>query len=110
MRVDSPWAICYFKAVLGSSPRNLAHCTSPNQYNGLKLTTERSDWRSKGLSLAFFIWEGRYRNEEKLRLHGFNNLTKALSFNIYDVCYAKSQREQQDYVHYIDAVQLRAAH
>ncbi|HHT73062.1 MAG TPA: adenosylmethionine decarboxylase [Firmicutes bacterium] len=40
--------------------------------------------------------------KEKLRLYGFNNLTKALSFNIYDVCYAKSQREQQDYVHYID--------
>ena len=26
----------------------------------------------------------------KLRLYGFNNLTKALSFNIYDVCYALS--------------------
>ena len=26
---------------------------------------------------------------EKLKLYGFNNLTKALSFNIYDVCYAK---------------------
>ena len=40
---------------------------------------------------------------EKLRLYGFNNLTKALSFNIYDVCYAKTQREQQDYIAYIDA-------
>ena len=28
--------------------------------------------------------------ENKLKLYGFNNLTKALSFNIYDVCYAKS--------------------
>ena len=27
---------------------------------------------------------------EKLKLYGFNNLTKALSFNIYDVCYAKT--------------------
>ena len=26
--------------------------------------------------------------QNKLRLYGFNNLTKALSFNIYDVCYA----------------------
>ena len=26
--------------------------------------------------------------ENKLKLYGFNNLTKALSFNIYDVCYA----------------------
>ena len=23
---------------------------------------------------------------EKMKLYGFNNLTKALSFNIYDVC------------------------
>ena len=40
--------------------------------------------------------------EEKLKLYGFNNLTKALSFNIYDICYAKSAREQQDYINYID--------
>ncbi|MGN0666597.1 MAG: adenosylmethionine decarboxylase [Huintestinicola sp.] len=40
--------------------------------------------------------------ENKLRLYGFNNLTKTLSFNIYDICYAKSQREQQDYIKYID--------
>ena len=39
---------------------------------------------------------------EKLKLYGFNNLTKALSFNIYDVCYAKTAREQQDYISYID--------
>lgn len=39
---------------------------------------------------------------EKLKLYGFNNLTKSLSFNIYDVCYAKSAREQRDYIAYID--------
>ena len=39
---------------------------------------------------------------EKLKLYGFNNLTKALSFNIYDVCYAKTAREQKDYIDYID--------
>lgn len=38
----------------------------------------------------------------KLKLYGFNNLTKSLSFNIYDVCYAKSEREQKDYIAYID--------
>jgi len=38
----------------------------------------------------------------KLTLFGFNNLTKSLSFNIYDVCYAKSAREQKDYIAYID--------
>lgn len=40
--------------------------------------------------------------KEKLKLYGFNNLTKTLSFNIYDVCYAKSEREQKDYIEYID--------
>ena len=40
--------------------------------------------------------------QNKLKLYGFNNLTKALSFNIYDVCYAKTEREQRDYIAYID--------
>jgi len=40
--------------------------------------------------------------EKKLTLYGFNNLTKTLSFNIYDVCYAKSEREQKAYIEYID--------
>lgn len=40
--------------------------------------------------------------QNKLKLYGFNNLTKTLSFNIYDVCYAKSEREQKDYIAYID--------
>ena len=39
---------------------------------------------------------------EKLTLFGFNNLTKTLSFNIYDVCYAKSAKEQKDYIAYIN--------
>ncbi|MCW1777215.1 adenosylmethionine decarboxylase [Pantoea ananatis] len=38
----------------------------------------------------------------RLRLQGFNNLTKALSFNIYDVCYAISEEERQRYIEYID--------
>ncbi len=38
----------------------------------------------------------------KISLYGFNNLTKTLSFNIYDVCYAKTEREQTDYIRYID--------
>ncbi len=39
---------------------------------------------------------------DKLKLYGFNNLTKSLCFNIYDVCYAKSAREQKEYIEYID--------
>lgn len=38
----------------------------------------------------------------KLRLHGFNNLTKTLSFNIYDVSYAVSREAQKEYIDYID--------
>ena len=40
--------------------------------------------------------------EKKIALYGFNNLTKSLSFNIYDICYAKSEKEQRDYIAYID--------
>ena len=38
----------------------------------------------------------------RLRLQGFNNLTKALSFNIYDVSYAQSEEERKRYIEYID--------
>jgi len=38
----------------------------------------------------------------RLKLQGFNNLTKALSFNIYDVCYAVSEEQRQRYIDYID--------
>ncbi len=40
--------------------------------------------------------------DNKLQLYGFNNLTKSLSFNIYDVCYARSEREKAEYIEYID--------
>ncbi len=40
--------------------------------------------------------------DNRLKLYGFNNLTKSLSFNIYDFCYAKTPREQKDYIAYID--------
>jgi S-adenosylmethionine decarboxylase len=38
----------------------------------------------------------------RLKLQGFNNLTKALSFNIYDICYAVSDEQRQRYIEYID--------
>src|SRR5690606_14786857 len=38
----------------------------------------------------------------RLKLQGFNNLTKSLSFNIYDVCYASSEDERRRYIEYID--------
>ncbi len=38
----------------------------------------------------------------KLKLESFNNLTKTLSFNIYDICYANSEEAQKNYIEYID--------
>jgi len=39
---------------------------------------------------------------KKLKLQGFNNLTKTLSFNIYDICYAQTERQRNEYIEYID--------
>jgi len=39
---------------------------------------------------------------DKLKLYGFNNLTKTLSFNIFDICYTKSKEDQKAYIEYID--------
>src|SRR6056297_290919 len=38
----------------------------------------------------------------RIQLHGFNNLTKALSFNIYDLCYATTSEQREKYIAYID--------
>lgn len=38
----------------------------------------------------------------KLKLYGFNNLTKSLCFNIFDVCYTMSEQDQKEYIAYID--------
>lgn len=37
-----------------------------------------------------------------LKLHGFNNLTKTLSFNMYDICYTKTAEDRKAYIEYID--------
>lgn len=39
----------------------------------------------------------------KIKLQGFNNLTKTLSFNIYDICYANSDEQKQGYIEYINS-------
>lgn len=38
----------------------------------------------------------------RIALHGFNNLTKSLSFNMYDICYTKTKEEREAYIAYID--------
>lgn len=40
--------------------------------------------------------------EQRIELHGFNNLTKSLSFNMYDICYTKTKNEREAYLAYID--------
>lgn len=40
--------------------------------------------------------------EQRIELHGFNNLTKTLSFNMYDICYTRSKEEREAYIDYID--------
>ncbi len=42
------------------------------------------------------------KGSKKIKLHGFNNLTKTLSFNIYDICYANSAEDRERYIKYID--------
>lgn len=39
---------------------------------------------------------------KKLKLYGFNNLTKTLSFNLYDICYAESLEHRNGYIEYIN--------
>lgn len=40
--------------------------------------------------------------EQRITLHGFNNLTKTLSYNMYDICYTKTKEEREAYLEYID--------
>ena len=42
------------------------------------------------------------KHQKKLHLHGFNNLTKTLSFNIYDINFAETAEQQSQYIEYID--------
>jgi S-adenosylmethionine decarboxylase len=48
------------------------------------------------------VSEFKFIASEKLKLLGFNNLTKSLSFNIYDICYAQTPQQRQEYIEYID--------
>ncbi|WAJ69357.1 adenosylmethionine decarboxylase [Catenovulum adriaticum] len=41
-------------------------------------------------------------SSEKIKLHGFNNLTKSLSFSLYDISWARSEAHRYEYAKYID--------
>src|SRR5690625_8040128 len=38
----------------------------------------------------------------EIKLQGFNDLTKSLSICIYDICYAKTREQKEEYIAYID--------
>lgn len=50
------------------------------------------------------IMETSVKPIKKMKLYGFNNLTKTLSFNIYDICYTNTEAEKRQYIEYIDEV------
>jgi S-adenosylmethionine decarboxylase len=39
--------------------------------------------------------------QDTIKLSGFNNLTKILSFNFYDFCIAMNEKQKQEYINYI---------
>ncbi|MGQ0697093.1 MAG: adenosylmethionine decarboxylase [Panacagrimonas sp.] len=59
-----------------------------------------------GARCLLYLWESdelaKPTSNPKLKLLGFNNLTKSLSFNIYDICYARSNDHTREYIEYID--------
>ena len=42
------------------------------------------------------------QTREKIKLSGFNNLTKVLSFNLYDFCIAVNEQRKAEYIEYIN--------
>lgn len=40
--------------------------------------------------------------QDKIKLSGFNNLTKILSFNLYDFCIALNDKQKEQYINYIN--------
>ena len=64
--------------------------------------------RDRQAGLTIFLSESggdrgmEIRPIDKLKLYGFNNLTKTLSFNMYDICYARTRDESQAYIDYVD--------
>ncbi len=48
------------------------------------------------------VFEKRFSEQEKLKLSGFNNLTKVLSFNLYDFCITFTEKERSEYINYIN--------
>lgn len=43
-----------------------------------------------------------YTTQEKIKLSGFNNLTKILSFNLYDFCITFDDKQKEEYINWIN--------
>ena len=50
------------------------------------------------------MFQGVVMGEPSVTLHGFNNLSKTLSMSIFDICYAKTRTQVNEYIAYIDEV------
>lgn len=48
------------------------------------------------------VFEKKFSEKDKLTLSGFNNLTKILSFNLYDFCITFDQSQRTEYINYIN--------
>jgi len=47
------------------------------------------------------MFESKIAPDQRVKLSGFNNLTKILSFNLYDFCIALNEEQRAEYVKYI---------
>lgn len=65
--------------------------TKKHIFNGIDLHFIGSEVKSMSLT-----------PKQRIELHGFNNLTKTLSFNMYDICYTRTKEEREKYIEYID--------
>jgi S-adenosylmethionine decarboxylase len=50
----------------------------------------------------YIVKHSKLTPKQLVELHGFNNLTKSLSFNMFDICYTKTKEEREAYINYID--------
>jgi S-adenosylmethionine decarboxylase len=78
--------------VAGKCPRRKFPARSPTPHSGTILS----------LVSGGDVLKPKKLEKKKLKLYGFNNLTKSLSFNFYDLCYATSERHRDEYIEYID--------
>ncbi len=47
------------------------------------------------------MFESKLSNGQKIKISGFNNLTKILSFNLYDFCITLNEDQRAQYINYI---------